>query len=322
MTATDHPPQLHVVLGATGGIGGAITRALVAQGLPTRAVSRSGKDVVDGAESVAADVSDPEQARRAVSGATVVYHSVMPAYHRWPQEFPALNDSVIGATREVGARLVYVDNLYMYGPTTEARTEETPQRATDKKGLVRKQLSAQLLEAHERGDIEVAIGRLPDYFGPGAGRSATGGLFFEPAVEGKTVRWLGDLEAPHALAYLPDVGRAFVTLGTEEAALGRAWHLPISSTPTGRDFAAAVSDALGREVKLSATGKTALRLVGIFDPTVREVVDMYYQWDRPFLVSDEAFQQQLGPQAPTPFAEAVATTAAWFEARHRDTRTG
>ena len=314
MTANDHP-ELHVVLGATGGIGGAITRELGAQGRPTRAVSRSGKAIESGAEAVAADVSDPEQARRAVEGASVVYHSAQPAYHRWVQEFPVMNRSVIEAVRLAEARLVYIDNLYMYGPTAEARTEETPQRASDKKGVLRAKLAKELLEVHERGELRVVIGRLPDYFGPGGLGSATGELFFDAAVQGKTVRWLGDLDSPHSLAYLPDVGRAFVTLGTHDAAMGRAWHLPIVGSPTGRELATTTSRVLGRQVKISATGKTVLRLVGLFDPTVRETTEMLYQWEQPFLVSDGAFQQALGPQEPTPLDEAVAATVEWFKAR-------
>ena len=314
MASNDHP-DLHVVLGATGGIGSAITRELVAQGLPTRAVSRSGATVDGGAEAAAADVSDPAEARRAVEGASVVYHAAQPAYHRWVQEFPAMNHSVIEAVGSVGGRLVYVDNLYLYGPTTDARTEETPQRATDKKGVLRAKLASELLAANERGDLSVVIGRLPDYFGPSGLGSATGELFFDAAVKGKTVRWLGDLDSPHALAYLPDVGRAFVTLGTADAAVGRAWHLPIVGSPTGRELAAATSTALGRQVKISATGKTMLRLVGLFDPAVRETAEMLYQWEQPFLVSDDAFQQTLGPQEPTPLDDAVAATVEWFKAR-------
>lgn len=314
MTSNDHP-ELHVVLGATGGIGSAITRELVARGLPTRAVSRNGSSIEGNAEAVAADVSDPEEARRAVEGASVVYHAAQPAYHRWVQEFPAMNRSVMEAVGSVGARLVYTDNLYLYGPTADARTEETPPRATDKKGVLRAKLASELLVAHERGELSVVIGRLPDYFGPGGLGSATGELFFDAAVRGKTVRWLGDLDSPHALAYLPDAGRAFVTLGTAEAALGRVWHLPIVGSPTGRELAAATSRALGRQVKVSATGKTMLRLVGLFDPAVRETAEMLYQWEQPFLVSDDAFQQVLGPQEPTPLDEAVAATVEWFKAR-------
>ena len=117
---------------------------------------------------VAADITDPAQARRAVEGATVVYHAAMPAYHRWVQEFPAMNQSVVEAVRAADARLVYVDNLYMYGPTGDVRTEETLQNATDKKGLLRKRLAAELLAAHDRdpskGQPHAAFERVPPRF--------------------------------------------------------------------------------------------------------------------------------------------------------------
>jgi nucleoside-diphosphate-sugar epimerase len=312
---TTQPTGPHVVIGASGGIGGSIVEALVRRGLPVRAVSRSPQPGRDGVEPFEADVTDPEQARQAVAGAAVVYHAAMPPYTRWPEEFPALNDSIIAAVEQVGAPLVYVDNLYMYGPGAGVMTETTPQHATDRKGVTRKRLSAELLEAHAAGRIRVAIGRAPDYFGPGGLQSATGELFFGAAVADKTVRWLARTDVPHSLGYLPDMGDAYVTLGTDERALGRAWHVPTIAAVTGQELAAATGAVLGRAVKLSATGRTILRLMGLFNGNLRETAEMIYQWEAPFVVSDEAFRTTFAPGPATTLDDAVATTVAWFQER-------
>ena len=158
---------LHVVLGASGGAGNAIARALHDEGLAVRAVNRSGQvDLPSGIERVAADVTDETSLTAAVDGADVVYMAAQPSYFRWRQEFVAMLDGVIAATAAVEAKLVMVDNLYGYGSGSGVMTEDTPERATDAKGAVRRAMTERLLDAHRSGELRVTIGRASDYFGP------------------------------------------------------------------------------------------------------------------------------------------------------------
>ncbi len=152
---------LQVVLGASGGTGRSIVNELARQGRRVRAVSRG--DVAGlpaGVEHVRADLYDPADAIRAVAGSSVVYHAAQPAYEKWEGNFERLNASIADATAAAGARLVFADNLYMYGPGGSPMTEDTPQRATDRKGALRIKLAADLLARHERGQLEVALGAL------------------------------------------------------------------------------------------------------------------------------------------------------------------
>ena len=151
---------LHVVLGASGGIG--IVRELVSRRHRVRAVSRSAPEGVEG---VRADVSAPEDARAAVSGASVVYHAAQPDYSKWPEEFPPMTDAVIEGAAAAGAKLVFADNLHMYGP--QPMNEETPPKATGKKGRTRALMAARLSQAHRSGRVLVTIGRASVYYGPG-----------------------------------------------------------------------------------------------------------------------------------------------------------
>jgi len=151
--------ELHVVLGASGGTGSAIVRELIFRGHRVRAVSRGG-GAPDGAEGMKADVSTREGARAAVQGASVVYHAAQPPYTRWPEEFPPMTDAILDGAASAGAKLVFADNLYMYGPgNPQPITEETPQRATGRKGRTRILMAERLLEAHRSGSVRVAIGR-------------------------------------------------------------------------------------------------------------------------------------------------------------------
>jgi nucleoside-diphosphate-sugar epimerase len=319
MNAAD---QLHVVVGATGGAGGALVRELAGGGYRVRAVSRkpaAGLPEAEGVEQLAADAADPAQARTACQGATVVYHCAQPPYQRWAAQFPTLTQSIADAAA-AGARLVYADNLYAYGPVPGALTEDLPAQPTTSKGRVRALMAERLLAAHRSGTLQVAIARSSDYYGPGGANSVVGDILFGAAATGERARWLGRLEVPHSLNYLPDVARALVVLGARPEALGGVWHLPAAEPLTGRAFVELVAAALGRPVRVAATSRLALRLAGVFDPRARESAEMLYQWQRPFVLDASKFQRAFGPLEPTPHPQAVATTVAWFQQRAGRTR--
>jgi nucleoside-diphosphate-sugar epimerase len=308
--------QLHVVVGATGGAGGALVRELAGGGHRVRAVSRKPPAALpEGVEQLAADVADPAQARTACQGASVVYHCVQPPYQRWAAEFPALTQSIAQAAAAAGARLVYADNLYAYGPVDGPLTEDLPAQPTTNKGRVRALMAERLLAAHQSGTLQVAIGRSSDYYGPGGANSAVGDILFGAAATGRRARWLGRLDVPHSLNYLPDVARALIILGARPQALGEVWHLPAAEPVTGRGFVELIASALGRPVKVAATSRLALRIAGVVDARARESAEMLYQWERPFVLDASKFQRAFGAVEPTPHQRAVATTVAWFQER-------
>jgi nucleoside-diphosphate-sugar epimerase len=318
MNAAD---QLHVVLGATGGAGGALVRELAGRDHRVRAVSRKpALDLPEGVDPLAADAADPAQARTACQGAAVVYHCVQPPYERWAAEFPTLTQSIADAAAGAGARLVYADNLYAYGPVDGPLTEDLPVLATTRKGRVRTLMAERLLAAHRSGTLQVAIGRSSDYYGPGGANSVVGDILFGAAAKGERARWLGRLDVPHSLNYLPDVAGALITLGARPEALGGVWHLPAAEPLTGRAFVALIAAAVGRPVRVTATSRLALRVAGVFDPRARESAEMLYQWERPFVLDASKFQRAFGPLEPTPHQQAVATTVAWFRERAGRTR--
>jgi nucleoside-diphosphate-sugar epimerase len=318
----DRAALLHVVLGAAGGTGAAVVRELVGQGRSVRAVTRHGRTSVgDGAQppasyqDAAADVTDRGQLRRALQGAAVVYHCAQPAYTRWAQEFPAMNRAVIDAAASTGAKLVFADNLYMYAPGASPITEDTPATATTKKGRVRAAMAEELLAAHHDGKVRVAIGRSSDYFGPGGLDSAVGARFFRSVVTGKKTQWFADLDQPHTLSYLPDMARALVVLGTRPEADGRVWHLPAADARTGRQVIEAAARAAGASPAPVVLGMGTVRLAGLFVPVLREFPELWYEWDRPFVLDSSCFEEAFGPFAVTPLDRALGETVTWFKRR-------
>jgi len=303
---------LHVVLGASGGAGSAILEALGEAGLPARGVNRSGRPgrVPAEVEWVVADLADPAALARAVAGAAVVHMAAQPAYHRWPQEFPAMLDAVVAATAAQSARLVMVDNLYAYGPGASPMREASPQRATDPKGRTRAAMSDLLLAEHRAGRVEVVIGRASDYFGPHGENSGITALAIAPVSGTGALRWVGRLDVPHSCAYLPDVGRAFVLLGTAPDVTGRIWHLPHAPAVTGAQFLGMVNDALPTPRPAKRLGMGMLRVAAPFHRISKETLSIAYQWTEAFVVDDREFRARFPDFEVTPLDAAVARTVA------------
>lgn len=229
-------PDLHVVVGA-GPVGRAVIDELLGRGLPVRAVARHRPaDLPTEVEFNRADVTDEEDARRAMAGAGVVYHAASAAYHRWPELLPPLMHGVIAGASASGARVVYADNLYAYGPVDGPLTEDLPKRASGPNGRVRTELADVLLKADAAGTVRAAIGRASDYYGPRGRQSQAGERLFAPVVAGKAAQLLGNPDMPHTFTYLGDFARGLVTLGTHDTALSQVWHLPSAETLTFREF--------------------------------------------------------------------------------------
>jgi nucleoside-diphosphate-sugar epimerase len=310
------PSDLHVVLGAGGGIGGAVVRELVGRGRRVRAVTRSGDaDLPAGAEPHRADLGDPAGVEGAAAGAKVVYHCAQPPYGRWPELFPPLTRAVIDGTAAAGAKLVFPDNLYAYGPVDRPLTEDLPYAATYPKGRTRAEMARMLLDAHSAGRLRVTMSRASDYYGPGGVNSVAGTPLFANAVKGKTARWVGRLDVPHTLSYLPDIARGLVVLGERDEADGRAWHLPTAETLTMGQFLQLVFEVLGRPPKFAAVGPGMQRLVGMVNPAVRELRETAYQRERPFVMDTSRFEETFGPLSATLHRQALAETLDWYR-RH------
>lgn len=306
---------LHVVFGASGGLGNALVRELVAQGKRTRGVTRGGKaDVPSTVEMVAANATDAERVRLACEGAAVVYNCANAPYTNWPKEFPPIMQGLINGAAEAGAKFVFGDNLYTYGPVDGPMTEDLPPAATGRKGRTRTLMTNMLMEAHASGKLRATIGRGSDFYGPGVTNSAIGDRVIPAAIAGKTAQVIGDIDQPHTLAYTPDFARALITLGERDEALGEIWHVPSAETITVRGILEIIYEISGNPTKVRSAPKLLISALAFINPMMRELKETYYQWDKPFIVDHSKFEKAFGANV-TPHREALETTVDWFRAQ-------
>ncbi|SEF13873.1 NAD-dependent epimerase/dehydratase family protein [Jiangella alba] len=302
--------ELHVVLG-TGPAGTTLAEQLLRRGHTVRTVDRRGTTPLDGAQPYAADVRDPVAAAAAVAGAAVVYHCVNVPYERQVEVMPRIQESVLAAAEATGARLVVTDTLYPYGPTGgEAMTEETPWRAVAVKGRMRADLDGRYLQAHQRGRVRVTLGRAADFFGPRVFNSSLGAAVFPAALTGETALAMGDIDLPHSYSYIRDVAAGLALLGERPDAAGRVWHLPTAPAVSTRRVHELIAELTGRP--LSVDVLTEPGPWGPFDDVfMAEYAELFYQYLEPQVMDSSAFHLTFGVR-PTPLADALAETVAWY----------
>jgi nucleoside-diphosphate-sugar epimerase len=298
----------HVIFG-TGAIGLATAAVLHGRRETVRMVNRSGRAAVpDGVEVVAGNAADPAFTTAVAAGARVVYQTLNPPYHRWPEEFPSLQAGVLAAARATGARLVSMDNVYGYGrPNGRLLVEGLPDGAHTVKGRLRATMAADLLAQHRAGLVEVVIAKASDYFGPGAGaQSNLGDRVFGPARQGRKASVLGDPDQPHTYTFVPDIGRTLAELGSSDGVTGEVWHVPNDpDTRTTRELVAIVQRLAGHPgAGLRRTPPALLRVLSLWNPTVRSLLEMQYQFEEPFVVDNTKITERLGLRA-TPLESAL-----------------
>jgi nucleoside-diphosphate-sugar epimerase len=305
----------HVILG-TGAIGRAIAEELVRRGESVRIANRSGRmdEVLAEVEIVASDLYDQAKVRDVTRGAKVVYQSAQPEYFRWPEKFPPLQKSIIDGLSDSGAKLVLVENAYMYGDTAgKPMTEVTPHNAHTRKGKVRSEISQAAFDAHKQGRLRVTAARGGNFFGPWGLDSTMGGRVFYPLLRGKPAQLIGRTDLPHTHTYVKDFGKALVILGERAEADGQAWHVPNDQPGmTQGELVRMFAEEAGVEPKISSMGRQMMSIGGLFIPEAKESVEMMYEFEKPFVIDSSKFEKIFGMKA-TPIREAIRETVAWYE---------
>lgn len=305
--------NIHTIFGAGGAVADQLLPILLNEKQKVRLVSRSAKPVA-GVEAVSADATNYQQTLQAIKGSTIVYLLIGLPYdiRIWRAQWPLIMTNVINACKETGAKLIFFDNVYMYGKVNGWMTEETPFNPCSKKGEVRTAIVNQLIQEMKAGNLQALIARCADFYGPiGFKTSVPNLLVIENLLKGKKAQWLADADQPHSITYVPDAAKALYLLANKPDAFGQTWHLPTApDLLTGRQFVKHAATAMQKPDSVSVIPNWMLSLAGLFNRAMKELKEMNYQNEHPYLFSSEKFNKAFG-FTPTSYAEGIKETVKW-----------
>ena len=300
---------MQTILGAGGAIGVEVAKALKTYTNRIRLVSRDPSKINDTDELFKADLTKPNEVLQAVQDSDVVYLTVGLPYNLkiWQTTWPVIMKNVINACKHHQAKLVFFDNIYMYDKDNlNPITEDAPINPPSKKGKVRAQIAEMLLSEVKKGDLKALIARCADFYGPNIKNTCMlTEVVFKNLDQGKKANWLGPVKFKHSFTYTPDAGKATALLGNTDDAYGEVWHLPTAPDPlTGEQWIKNIAQELGVEAKYQVAPKFLVRILGLFQPIMKELVEMMYQYDRDYVFDSSKFEKRFDI-TPTPYNEGI-----------------
>ncbi len=296
-----------------GAIGRGVTKLLLERGDAVCIAQRTRPaNLGSGATYTECDILERDAVQRAVGQAEQVVLAVGFPYDArvWRTAWPKAMANVVEACAAVGARLVFLDNLYQLGPQTEPRREDMPLSTASEKGAVLAEVTRIWMAARDR--VRVAALRCPDFYGPGVLASHVGSAGLGRVANNRRALLLAPPDTPHDFAYVPDIVRAVVTLlDAPDDVFGQAWNMPCAPTRTPREILRLGADAAGVRLRVTTIPLRLLPLLGVFSRMMREVADVGFTWDRPYRVDARKFTRRFWSDV-TPFEVGVPATARSF----------
>jgi nucleoside-diphosphate-sugar epimerase len=303
--------SIHTILGAGGVIGNGLAKELIQHKETVRLVSRH-PIAMDGASTMAADLTDPAQTLEAVRGSSIVHLCVGLKYDYsvWRQQWPRIITNTIEACKQTQAKLIFFDNVYMYGLVDGGMTEDTPYNPCSRKGDLRARLATQLMSEVRKGNITATIARAADFYGPGADKTSIPNLLvMQRLAKGLKPQWMVNRDVRHSFTFTEDAIKALYILARDEESWNQVWHLPTATDPlTGSEFISQAAQAIGRSTQSTVLSKWMIRLGGLFDKTTAELYEMAYQYQYDYLFDSSKFEKAYDFE-PTTYEAGIKATA-------------
>jgi nucleoside-diphosphate-sugar epimerase len=307
--------MLHTILGANGSIASELLPILLQHNEKVRLVSRTPKPV-EGTETIAADAMNYEQVLKAVEGSDIVYLLIGLEYkiEAWHEQWPKIMRNAIDACKATNAKLIFFDNVYMYGKVNGPMKEETPFKPDSKKGEVRAIIASMLLNEMKTGNIKALIARAADFYGPGAGaKSVVGVLAFDKLVKNKTPQLFITGKTLHSYTFTTDAAEALYILSQHEEAFGQTWHMPTAALAlSGNDFVYMIADATNNKHKVQTIPKFIITILALFNGLMKELSEMLYQNEHDYIFDSSKFDKTFN-YTPTQYKEGIQKTIEWMK---------
>lgn len=299
---------MQTILGSGGIIGHEASYCLSEFSDQIRQVSRKPRQVNSTDQIFPADLRNESDVRAAVKGSKVVYLTVGLPYdtQTWKESWPRIMTNTINACKEHGSKLVFFDNVFMYGKVDGLMTEDTPYNPCSKKGEIRATIARQLTEEMESGNIKALIARSADFYGPQAINTYMASMFFDKLKSGSKPQFMLTADTKHSFTYTPDAARAMAMLGNTEEAYGQVWHLPTDGNVLSlKEWVDLASPYFNRKSSYSILGPMMIKMASLFSPVVKESQEMLYQFKYDYIFDSSKFNNKYF--RPTSYAAGIKT---------------
>jgi len=297
---------MHTILGAGGPVANALTRQLESHSENIRLVSR--REIKPGKNTTwkKADLLNLTELSEASKGSTVIYLCAGIVYDAeiWKQQWPVIIKNVIAVAKENNARLIFFDNVYMYGLVDGTMTETTPYNPISEKGKVRAGVANAIMDEVKAGTLQASIARAPDFYGTDSTNSFFDMMVLAKYAKKESAQWIGDANTKHCFIYIEDAGKAMYLLGQNPDSDNQIWLLPTPPALTGKQFIKMAADIYKTKPSYFSLKKWMLWVIGKFMKVVAGTVEMYYQYDHDYIFDSSKFEKRFNFK-PTPYAEGI-----------------
>jgi nucleoside-diphosphate-sugar epimerase len=307
-----------IAVAGYGAVGRALVERLSMRGDKVRIVQREPEtptELPPDVTLVCANLEDAGEAQAALANVDIIVCAVGVPYKSevYVRVWPVVMRNLLDASARCGARFVFADSLYMYGPQTRPLTEDMPLTAYGQKPRVRAEITRLWQKAHADGLVRATAVRASDFYGPKTPTSVLSTMGVARLLKGKPALAPYPPDQPHDFTYVPDFARALETLiDAADDAYGQAWHVANAPTRSLRELLTLAASLIGVHPRVTVLTPTLATLLGIFRSDVRELKEMRFQWDRPYLVDATKFSDHFWSD-PTPFEDGLRATIASYE---------
>ncbi|AZA90056.1 Putative NADH-flavin reductase [Chryseobacterium nakagawai] len=302
---------MQVILGAGGDIGIPLAKELKKYTDKIRLVARNPQKVNTDDELFVADITNGDLVKNAVTGADVVYLVVGFPYdiNIWRKNWPLVIDNVINACITHKAKLVFLDNVYVYDYSEIPHMQEnSTMNPSSEKGKVRMIVLEKLMAAMQTKGLPLIIARSADFYGPNARNGIINTLLLTPIKKGKMMMWQSNANKIHSFTYTPDAAKATAILGNTADAYNQVWHLPTAFEKLrGKDFIKIAADLANKKPSFFLLKPWLMKIIGLFDKTIRNLVEMQYQNTQDYFFDSTKFCEKFN-FTPTTYKDGMKET--------------
>ncbi|MBE7175982.1 MAG: NAD-dependent epimerase/dehydratase family protein [Mucilaginibacter polytrichastri] len=295
---------MQIILGAGGPVANALARLIEQNNEPLRLASRRPIKTSGNTSWLKTDLLNAAEVSAACAGASVIYLTAGLVYDSriWQKQWPVIIENVMEAAKANDARLIFFDNIYMYGLVNGPIKETTPYHPISKKGIVRKAVAGKMMGEISSGRLKGSIARAADFYGAESKNSFVELMVLSNFAKGKSAMWMGDPAKLHNYTYVPDAAKGMYLLGQDPSSDGQIWHLPTPAPVSGHELLKIAAETYGVKPRYFRLPKLIFRFMGLFQRFMKELVEMYYQVDNDYHFDSQKFEQKFGVK-PTGYRE-------------------